>query len=251
MKAAVYSGTRNLYPDMVTAAKSLVANSSVDRIYFLIEDDVFPEELPPIIKTLNVSGQTYFPTDSANIKSPFSYMALLRVCYTDLLPDVDKVLQLDVDTVCVDNIDELWDVDMTGKWFAAVEEKLSTYKPYGSLYYNIGVAMFNLAQIREDKIDKVLIRLLNVQRMSYIDQDAWNRNMSEMHISLPTRFNESFVTGFTDNPAIVHFAGFRDWQNTPRVSRREYLRKYREMSWEDILNAKDPDSSTDIRKHNA
>ena len=35
MKAAVYSGTRNLYHAMVTAAKSLVANSSVDKIYFL------------------------------------------------------------------------------------------------------------------------------------------------------------------------------------------------------------------------
>ena len=44
MRAAVYSGSRNLYPHMVTAAKSLVANSSVEKIYFLIEDDKFRTE---------------------------------------------------------------------------------------------------------------------------------------------------------------------------------------------------------------
>ena len=246
MKTAVYSGTRNLYPDMVTAAKSLTANSSVDKIYFLIEDDTFPEELPSIIETVNVRGQKYFPRKSANFNSPFSYMSLLRVCYTKLFPEVDKILQLDVDTVCVDNIDELWDVDLTGKWFAAVEEVLSTYKPFGSLYYNIGVAMFNLKQIREEHADDLLIRYLNTTKTPYIDQDAWNRHLAGRHVSLLTRFNESCVTGFTDNPAIVHYAGFSDWQKTSRASRREYLRQYRKMTWEEILDAKDSDSCSNI-----
>ena len=141
MKAAVYSGTRNLYKGMVTAAKSLTHNSSVDRIYFLIEDDVFPEKLPSHIETLNVSGQKFFPKNGGNYRTSFTYMSLLRVCYTKLFPDLDRVLQLDVDTVCVDNVDALWDVDLTGKWYAAVEEHLSTYKPYGPKYYNIGVAV--------------------------------------------------------------------------------------------------------------
>lgn len=246
MKAAVYSGTRNLYHDMVTAAKSLVANSSVDKIYFLIEDNEFPEKLPSIIETVNVSDQKYFPRNSANYKTPFSYMSLLRVCYTKLFPDLDKILQLDVDTVVVDNIDELWDIDVSEKWFAAVEEKLSTYKPFGRVYYNIGVAMFNLKQIREEHADDMLIRYLNTSKTPYIDQDAWNRHMAGRHIGLPTRFNESFVTGYTESPAIVHYAGFKDWQTTPRVSRKEYLKKYREMTWEDILNGKHSDSSTDI-----
>ena len=42
MKVAVYAGTKNLYSEMATAAKSLANNSSVDLIYFLIEDSEFP-----------------------------------------------------------------------------------------------------------------------------------------------------------------------------------------------------------------
>lgn len=246
MKAAVYSGTRNLYSAMSTAAKSLLYNSHVDKVYFLIEDDEFPEELPPKIETINVSDQKFFPKDGANIKTPFSYMALMRVCYAKLFPDLDKVLQLDVDTVIVDNIDELWDIDLTGKYFAAVEEYISTYKPYGKKYYNIGVAMFNLDEIRSSKIDDEMIGFLNRKRTPYVDQDACNKLMISKTIDLPLRFNETIVTGYTDSPAIVHYAGFKEWQTNPKVSRREYLRRFQEMTWKEVQNGKRSNRRTNV-----
>lgn len=245
MRAAVYSGTRNLYPDMVTAAKSLLHHDGADKVFFLIEDDQFPEYLPPIIETLNVSSQGFFPRNSANFRSSFTYMALLRVCYTKLFPELDRILQLDVDTVVVDRLDEIWAQNMDGKWFAAVEECLSTYKPFGRLYYNIGVALFNLAQIRADQVDERCIEFLNTAQVPYIDQDAWNRFGIGRDVRLPVRYNESFVTGFTDEPAIVHFAGYKQWQTNPKVARREYLKRYREMPWEAVLN-EHPDRSADI-----
>ena len=245
MKAAVYSGTRNLYASMVTAAKSLIFNSSVDKIYFLIEDDEFPEYLPPQIEIINVSGQKFFPKDGANFRTSFTYMSLLRVCYAKFFPELDKILQLDVDTICVDNVDELWEIDLADKWFAAVIENHSTYKPFGPKYYNIGVAMFNLDWIRKDQIDERLIHFLNTVKVPYIDQDAWNRFGIGRDKRLPVRYNESFVTGYTDNPAIVHFAGFKEWRNNPRTARREYIKRFEEMSWEEVLG-ENTDSSTDI-----
>ena len=247
MKTAVYSGTRNLYPAMVTAAKSLLSNSTVEQIIFLIEDDKFPDKLPSQIKTLNVSNQTFFPVSCVNIKTPFSYMALIRACYTKLFPDLDKVLQLDVDTIVVDNIDELWEINLTNKYLAAVEEYLSTWKPFSKKYYNIGVAMFNLDEIRKDHIDDQMISYLNRVTAKYVDQDACNKWMTRKSVDLPVRFNETIVTGFTDNPAIVHYAGFKEWESNPRVSRREYIRKYREMSWKEVLkNGKRTDRSSDL-----
>ena len=118
MKAAVYSGTRNLYADMVTAAKSLIANSSVEKVFFLIEDETFPYELPEIIETMNVSGQRFFTKGGANFRTNFTYMSLLRVCYTKLFPDLDKVLQLDVDTIVCDSLKPIWEMDLTRKWIA-------------------------------------------------------------------------------------------------------------------------------------
>lgn len=251
MKSAVYTGTRNLYSGMETAAKSLIANSTVDAVHFFIEDDAFPVELPNIIHCMNVSKQGFFPKSGPNMKTQFTYMAMLRVCYTKLLPDVDKVLQLDVDTVCVDNIDEIWNTHFGDRWVAMVEEYLGTYKPYGPLYYNAGVALFDLDKMRSEGIDEKLITFLNTMKVPYVDQDAVNRLAGRM-ASLDVRYNECFVTGYTETPAIVHFAGFRDWQNSFRVPRREYLKKYREMSWEEVMQIhelrknEDLNSSSDI-----
>lgn len=232
-KHAVYSGTRNLYPDMVTAAKSLVANSSVDRVHLLVEDREFPFDVPDIIECHDVSGQTFFPNGGPNMRSWFSYMALLRVCYTRLLPDVDKVLQLDVDTVCVDDVDGIWDTDLRGEWCAMCDESLGTFKPYGPHYHNAGVALMDLARMRDEDADTKLIDFLNTTNVPYVDQDAFN--YFHRIADLDPRYNECFVTGYSETPAIVHFAGIRDWQTSPRACRREYVRTYREMEWDEVM----------------
>ena len=52
-------------------------------------------------------------------------------------------------------------------------------------------------------------------------------------VDLDPRWNESFCCGQSDNPGIVHFAGFPNWFTDPTVPRREYLEKY--------LNTKRPE----------
>lgn len=249
-KLAVYSGTRNLYPHMVTASKSLIANSAVEKVVLLIEDESFPYEIPDMIETIDVHDQQWFHPRSANIKTQFSYMSLLRVCYTKLL-DADRVLQLDVDTVVVDDIDALWELDMGSAWFAAVREPARyvtdrsgdkhriDWKPWGEAYFNIGVTLFNLKQIKADGQDDWLIHVLNTEKLNWIDQDAWNKYHRNRYIDLDRRYNESMVTGYTDRPAIVHFAGYGNGWLDPGFTecpRLEHLRKYREMGWDEVMD---------------
>jgi lipopolysaccharide biosynthesis glycosyltransferase len=239
-KVVVYSGTRNLYEHMETACKSLVANSQVDRVILLLEDDKFPYEVPSFVETKNVSKQGYFAPDGANWNTPYTYMSLMRVTYSKLFPELPKILQLDVDTIVTDDLSPLWDLDLTGCYFAAVEEKLGTWGPkdFGmDKYYNIGVAMFNLDEIREDGVDDDLIRYLNKKRFKYIDQDAWNFVGEAKCMGLSARYNEAFCTGYTDNPAVVHYASgnIRTWWDDMRIPRLEYYKHYKEMSWADAI----------------
>ena len=41
---------------MLISAKSLIEHSNVEKIYFLIEDDIFPEVLPSEIECINISN---------------------------------------------------------------------------------------------------------------------------------------------------------------------------------------------------
>lgn len=239
MKHAVYSGTRNLYEQMVWAAKSLYANSSVDVIHFLIQDDEFPYELPDYIKTHNVDeyAKKVFPDTCVNANTHFTRFALVRVCYPELFPDLDYIVQLDVDTVCVGNVDELWQLDMDELWFAAAEETLSGYNPYhADAYYNVGVCVFNLAQMRKDNAQAHLVSFINTVFANCVEQDALNYygTMYQRIGELPTRYNENRACGYTDNPAIVHYVGYMDWQTNPNLPRREYLKLYRDKSWDEI-----------------
>lgn len=240
MKHAVYAGTRNLYEGMVWAAKSLVVNSTVDEIHFLIEDDEFPYEMPDFCDFMNVKDymESTFPDGGPNAKSHFTKMAMVRICYPNLFPDIDEILQLDVDTVCLDDVDAIWDIPMDGKWFAAVPETLSGYDPYHSgHYYNVGVTLFNLAQMREDDAQRQLVDFINTRHANCVEQDAmnWCGAMRGKAVDMSVRFNENRATGYTDHPAIQHYVGYMDWETNPNLPRREYLKLYRDKSWDEIL----------------
>ena len=240
MKHAVYCGTRNLYEGMVWSAKSLVANSSVDAIHFLIEDDRFPYEMPDFCDFMNVReyAESVFPDGKPNSNTHFTKFAMVRACYPNLLPDVDMVLQLDIDTVVLDDVDELWDIPMEGKWFSATTEWLSGYDPYHSgAYKNVGVCLFNLAQMRKDGAQQQMVDLMNTRKLWCIEQDALDicGTQHGKSVDMPVRFNENRATGYTDAPAIQHFVGYMDWLTNPNLPRREYLKRYRDKSWDEIL----------------
>ena len=256
MKHATYCGTRNLYEAMVWAAKSLVANSSVDLIHLLIEDDEFPYELPDgMFEVINVKeyAEATFPDGTINAKTHFTKMAMVRCCYEKILDDVDLLLQFDPDTVVLDNVDEIWDLPMDGKWFAATTEWLSGYDPYNSGAYNVGVCLFNLKQMREDNAQVQMVELLNTRKLWCIEQDALDilGTQRGKSVDMPVRFNENRATGYTDNPAVQHFVGYMDWTTNPNLPRREYLKLYRDKSWDEILemrHAKGFSCDTDVRR---
>ena len=131
MKAAAYCATRNLYHDLIPSIKSLLLHSDVEKIYLLIEDDDFPEYLPPECKCINVSQQKYFIPGGPNWNRKWTWMVLMRCALSKILPpDLDRVLSLDADTIVEMDISDLWDLDLTGWYLAAAREPLKSTPPF-------------------------------------------------------------------------------------------------------------------------
>lgn len=222
----VYAMTRAVYHKALPSMKSLIEHNPTAKVYILAEDDTI-EGLPCKATIINVSGQTTFPRNSINYNNWYTYINLLKVCYPSLLK-VNKVIHLDIDTIICDSLEPIWNTDVKGKWFAAVRESKGWYKPFGDKYYNMGVALINLQQMRKDNIEPVMVEYLNTVKQPYADQDAWNKyGIEQKKIKeLDTKFNENFATGYTDNPVIVHYCGKADWYENENVERREYLERY-------------------------
>ena len=171
MKAAVYFGSRHIYSDMVSAYKSLLVNSDVDRIYLLIEDDEFPFELHRDVEIINISKRIteWFEPNGANWNSGWTYIGLIRGALAKVFPDLDKILSIDCDTIVDADVSELWDIPLGDYYVAGVREPSLSVSSHG-LYINAGVTMWNLAKLREDGKDNAMIDDLNRNRRM-LDRD--------------------------------------------------------------------------------
>lgn len=231
MKHALYSGSANLYGDMQTAAKSLIANSDVGKVWMLTEGG-YDYWLPDICEVVDVSKQKFFPKDSPNMGSRFSYLSLMRAALALMpeLADVDRILSLDVDTICTRDVSQIWDMPVDDCYFSASSEPKSCYK--NMLYCNTGVALYNLAKLRDGKAQEV-VDCLNWRRYPNIEQDVFSF-LCQGHIhDMPSEYNATRFTGATNVIRIMHFAGRRtaDWEKEAIVA------KYRKMSWDEVLES--------------
>ncbi len=223
MKTAVYFGTRNVYHAMVPAVNSLAGNGGAERIVLFIEDDVFPYPLPEICEIRNLSGQTVFRKTGPNFTSKWTYMSMMRVALPFLLPEEDRALYLDIDTIVEADLSALWELPLEGMYFAAVKEPAKSREDF--TYINAGVMMMNLEQLRDGMARKI-IDLLNRTFYPCKEQDLFSEMCQGKFLLLPGDYN---VSDFTEQPGlrkILHFAA----EPTDVWCLRPEVLKYREAA---------------------
>ena len=231
-RVVVYCGTYEVYLNMVASAKSVLCNVPVDKIYFLIEDDQFPYEIPDIIETINVKNQTYFPHDGPNFDNSWTWMCMMRAAYPELFPQYSKVLSLDIDIVFNDNVSDLWERDLSDYYLAGVPERQRQKSSADPLYINFGVVMMNLDKLRQDNCQQKIIDILNTKKVDCPEQGAFNEVCAGHILELPADYNYttySHITGDAQKQRIIHYAGQKFWRHYAMVKR------YSDLSWDDVM----------------
>lgn len=231
-KVAVYFGSREIYSDMATSCKSLLANTTIDKVYLLIEDDEFVEKLPHDVEVINIRDivPQIFSKDSPNYNSNWTYIGLIRAALTKVFPQYDLILSIDCDTVVLEDIADLWELPMDDYYVAGVKEPIiSMRRP--PIYINAGVILLNLKKLREDHIDDEMIHDLNTQQHCFVAQDSLNRFCHGHILQIPGEYNTSTYTENGTEPyRVMHFAGGfpRGWRE------RADVKYYRDLSLGDI-----------------
>ena len=221
-RVVVYMATRNVYKAIIPSLKSLLEHTKVDKVYLLIEDDTFPCDVPDVCEVINVSGQQWFTDDSPNYRRKWSYMVLLRVVLSQILPDVDQVLSIDVDTLVVDDISELLDIDLADNFYAATREP-PTKRKHGfyPIYHNFGILLLNLKLFREKGLDIAAAKLLQTKEFEFCEQDCLAFMLhGSRTITLDSQYGYCQWVVPTERPIkIIHYAGrlVDDWMQEPLV----------------------------------
>jgi lipopolysaccharide biosynthesis glycosyltransferase len=159
----------------------------------------------------------------------------IRIFLPEMLPDLDRILYLDADTMTIRSVSPLWTAPLDGAPVAAVSNvveparhahvaQLGIGDPRS--YFNAGVLVMNLAVMREER---TLDRIINAvatrhDRLPWFDQDALNVVFADRWQRLHPRWNaqnslwlwepwarhvfgEDERRDAVSSPAILHFEG--------------------------------------------
>ena len=119
----------------------------------------------------------------------------LRVFLPELLPDVERVLYLDADTLAMSALAPLWQTELAGAYVAAVT---NVWEPWNSdhpqrlgvqRYFNSGVLLLDLERMRADGCTAALLETARSERVLWPDQDALNLVLGARSVELHPRWN--------------------------------------------------------------
>lgn len=180
-----------------------------------------------------------------NTRTQFTSDAILRCFAAKFFPQYDKIIYSDVDVVFVDDISEIYNIDLTDKYFAGVKNafmkysknelshlKVEHYNMLKDSYIAGGIWVMNLAKIRNDNLESRMLEIINDDSIikRWNDQDIINiacenkvNFLSLNYISYPYLLDyvnqPNFVSHYSKeelfdsviNPKIIHYAAKKPW----------------------------------------
>lgn len=286
--------------------RSIVENSDSSKNYdiLILENGVIAKSkkrLLTIIEGLDNFSLRFFDVNSfdelkeVHTRAHFSASTYARLFIPKIFMDQEKVLFIDADTVVCDDVAKLFQVDMGQNLVAAVKDivmegfvkfKTISDSETGNLeahdylknylgmndpddYFQAGLIMFNLSEMREDGTFEKLMEVLKDKKYWFLDQDIMNKVFEGRVHFLPMEWNVFHGNGNTHeffpglkfatyskflkarlNPSMVHFAGDqKPWKNTNVDFSDLYWRSLRDTDWyedkvNDLLNHVYNDSRT-------
>lgn len=147
-----------------------------------------------------------------------------RFILPDLLPSLDRIIYLDVDTLVLSDLTELWRTDLEGKFIGVAKDELINLN--GGLkivyerkaYFNSGMLLMDLNLFRKYDICSNLIDFAVdiAEYCEYGDQDILNYYFIDSYKLLDTKWNcgRKFLEDREKEVGIVHFYGLeKPWNN--------------------------------------
>ena len=165
-----------------------------------------------------------------------------RLCIPYFLPKhIKKAIYLDADTLVVQDIKKLWDIDMQGYGIAAVIDRSETVDsswagipnyaelgiPGKSKYFNSGVLVIDVDKWRDKDVPNAIFQCVknNLRYASFPDQYGLNVYFANQWYELDPRWN-SFAQCDLPDPYIIHFIGrkpiYREYCYNKDYSNRFY-----------------------------
>lgn len=187
-----------------------------------------------------------------SLNSVFTVDAIVRCFGAKFFPQYDKIIYSDVDIIVVDDISEIYDIDLTDKYIAGVKNafakwsdyelshlKPEHYKMLHDKYLAGGIWVMNLKKIRDDNLESRMLEIIEDKTIEkrWNDQDIVNIACEGKVGFIPLNYisypylidflrDPNFKSDYTReelydsiiNPKIIHFASMKPWNGDIKYS---------------------------------
>lgn len=148
-------------------------------------------------KLKNLKGNSFFNPEVSRADNAKFFLSTI-------LKDLDKVLYLDCDTIILKDLTDLYNTNLGNNYVAAADDWQSDWYDgnFDKRYFNNGVMLLNLKQMREDSVERHLITFKENDPIDrFVTQDAFNSIMYQRVVFLPLIY-DTFAPEY-DNRNII------------------------------------------------
>ena len=261
----VLSSSNEFVPYCATTMASILynANKSKNIHFYILTYNITTKNKKQLDKLKKIKNCTIeYPIFDeklldmfAGIKIPphVTKMTYARILIPDILPQIDKAIFIDSDTIVRTDISRLYDIDISKSCFAAVEDGCSEYhanrlwRKSEERYFNCGVLVINSKKLRQINYIEQIKKQISLNGFAYqiCDQDvlndtfhnliqpiniSWNfhhEKFEKMNFYKPKDIEQ--YKKILENPCIMHYTGAeKPWYPTTKVLfKSEYLFYFR------------------------
>lgn len=187
----------------------------------------------------------------------------LKLYAADLFPDIDRILYLDADMICLGSLKYIDSVDISDYYLAMVSDEEGAEKHKQRLNLNkeafygcAGLVLFNLKKWRQDNIREKCFKYFNDPQNKNIikwgEQDVLNKVLQGYIMELPLIYNmlsfywlhhgknvpvkyRPFINDYKKNAVIIHYIdSCKPWFKDNLDPNKKYYWKYSTLTpWKD------------------
>lgn len=198
-----------------------------------------------------------------NVCGKWGIFPSIKLYAADLFPDIDRILYMDADMICIGSLKTIEETDISDYWLAAVtdEERSFVHKerlsvPKDAFYGCAGLIYFNLEAWRRDHVREKCFAYFNnpINRdiIKVGEQDVINKVCMGHILELPIEYNmfsfywlhhgqtvpqrfRSTIAEHKQNTVIIHYIdSCKPWFRDNRFPLRTYYHKYASLTpWGD------------------
>lgn len=201
-----------------------ISQTNPQSLVYLVSSGLSPERIARYEAIHNVKYIDFNPPNY-QVRGRFTQYTMYRLALPNLI-DEEQILYLDADTLVVDSININLPNDYLIGGVIDTGIRPTHRRMLGvTNYYNAGVLMMNLEQLRKEDIPIKWEYLSTKKNFPCNDQDIINLTCKHNAITIPSGYNVSKSTGLNVTPIIHHFAG----KKSPWINKLPNYQAWKEM----------------------